>query len=100
MPPNASDSSQRAFLGRRRAGFSPRGTSVPHVAAVTAAGAGKPRGFGPDPFSEPGVPRRLSVYDGLPGVNGQGVNACVAAWPVPDMMAMQVEDERIRVTPV
>ena len=42
------------------------------------------------PFPESGFPQRLSVYDGLLTVEGQGVNVRMLAWPQQDVMAISV----------
>jgi hypothetical protein len=56
-------------------------------------------GFGDDPFPDAGFPQRLSLYDGLLTIGGQGVEARVLAWPAGDVMAIQVRDHRAAAEP-
>jgi hypothetical protein len=57
-------------------------------------------GFGDDPFPASGFAQHLSVYDGLLTVNGKGVTSRILAWPVQDVMAVEVEDTRRSPEPV
>lgn len=56
--------------------------------------------FGSEPFPESGFPQRLSVYDGMLAINGQGVAARMVAWPAQDVMAIEVTDRRTAPEPV
>ncbi|HLB73102.1 MAG TPA: DUF5703 domain-containing protein, partial [Sedimentisphaerales bacterium] len=50
--------------------------------------------FGDDVFEGQAFGQRLSLYDGLMTVRGNGVTARLLAWPERDVMAVEVEDRR------
>ena len=43
------------------------------------------------PFPEAGFRQRLSVYDGVLSMDGDGVRARLAAWPAQDVIAIRIE---------
>ena len=51
-------------------------------------------GIGEDVFPASGFRQRLSVYDGVMSVEGNGVTARLLVWHAQDVMAVEVEDRR------
>ena len=56
--------------------------------------------LGKDVFEGSVFRQHLSVYDGVVTVKGKGVTARVLAWPVRDVMAVEVDDQRDQSVPV
>ena len=56
--------------------------------------------LGEDVFPVTGFPQRLFVYDGLLELNGKDVTARVLAWPVKDVMAVEIDDRRSLPEPI
>ncbi len=56
--------------------------------------------FGDDVFSTPGFRQRLSVYDGMVTVEGNGVSARVLACSDHDVMGVEIDDQRPRPEPI
>ncbi len=57
-------------------------------------------GWGADVFPDSGFSQRLSVYDGVASLNGNGVSIRALAWHQKDVMALQVDDSRRDAGPV
>ena len=57
-------------------------------------------GFGDDVFPAAGFRQRLSVYDGVMSVEGNGVTARLLVWHAQDVMAVEVKDRRASPEPV
>jgi len=53
-----------------------------------------------DLFVEPGFHQHLSLYDGLMTLAGKGVNVRAMAWPNGDVMAFEIDDERVQPDPI
>ena len=51
-------------------------------------------GAGADAFPESGFAQKLSIYDGKLAITGTGVTCNVVAWPVQDVIALQITDNR------
>jgi hypothetical protein len=50
---------------------------------------------GPDVFAGGAFRQHLSLYDGTMALQGQGVSARLVAWPRHDVIAIEVDDERV-----
>jgi len=55
---------------------------------------------GNDVFVGESCPQHLSVYDALATLKGRGVTARVLAWPQQDVMAVELDDQRVRPEPL
>ncbi len=56
--------------------------------------------FGEDVFVEPEFGQKLSLYDGVVSTRGKGVSTRVVASQASDVIAIEVEDNRDRPTPI
>lgn len=56
--------------------------------------------YGDDVFNGHGFNQHLSVYDGVVALKGSGVNARVFVCPDQDVLAVEVEDQRLRPVPI
>ena len=55
---------------------------------------------GPDVFVGPGFHQHLSLYDALMTIRGTGITASAVAWPDGDVIAVEIDDQRVRPEPI